>query len=413
MVIIYNLIFLLFALINLPVYLLKGKFHKGFSARFGKLPKDLFLDKPIWVHAVSVGEALAAAGLIEELRRSYPAKKFVISTVTPTGNKLANKCAKAGDLVTYLPFDLSWIISSVIDRIDPSLFVIAETEIWPNLIRYLHSKHIPVVIVNGRISDKSLKGYLAIKSILSPTLRRIDLFLAQTGLDAERFKAIGSPEDRVKVTGNMKFDNADSFQVESPDKTRSLLGLKPQDLLFTAASTHPGEEKIILSVYKELLAESPGLRLLIAPRHPERAHEIFGLAKKSGFDSARITKLHEGLPTNANTVFILDTIGQLLNFYNASEIVFVGGSLIKKGGHNILEPAALAKPIVFGPNMFNFRDMADLFLKNKAAIMVQDGIELKACIADLLKDAKGAREMAGRAKQLIRDNQGATLCNIK
>lgn len=413
MFIIYNLIFLIFVIIYLPVYLFRGKFHKGFSARFVRPPDNLNLDKPIWVHAVSVGEALAVAGLIEELRKTYPQKKFVISTITPTGNKIAQKIAKGGDLVTYLPLDLSWIVRKAIDRIDPSIFVIAETEIWPNLIRYLHKRNIPVITVNGRISDKSFKGYLGIKSLLKPTLEDFNLFCVQTERDAQRFRSLGVAAEKVKVTGNMKFDNADKVDAGSADKYRSMLGLKADELLFVAGSTHPGEEGIILGIYEELLNKSFNLRLLIAPRHPQRGHEIFGLIKKSGFESLRISRLNEEAPRGARTVFILDTIGQLLNFYNIADIVFVGGSLIKKGGHNILEPAALSKPVLFGPHMFNFRDITDLFLRNNAAIMVRNADQLQGNIEGLLNDPAKAKELGERARKLIQENQGATIRNAQ
>jgi 3-deoxy-D-manno-octulosonic-acid transferase len=411
MFILYNLAFLIFAIIWLPVYLFRGKFHKGFSARLGKLPANLNLDRPIWIHAVSVGEAASVAGLAEELRRLYPDKKFVISTVTATGNKIAKRIAKEGDLVTYLPLDLSWIVRSTIDRINPSIFIIAETEIWPNLIRYLRKKNIPVITVNGRISDKSFKGYLGIKLLIKPVLEKVSLFCVQSERDAERFKALGVAAEKVKVTGNMKFDIFGKVTVESGQDYRSMLRIKTDEKLLVAASTHPKEERIILDVYKELSTKFSGLRLLIAPRHPERAHEIFGLIKRSGFNSARISRIIREPPKDRRTIFILDTIGQLLNFYSICDIVFVGGSLIKKGGHNILEPAALARPVIFGPNMFNFRDITELFLLNRAAIMVHNDLELTENIEGLLKDPAKAKELGEAGRRLIQQNQGATLKN--
>jgi 3-deoxy-D-manno-octulosonic-acid transferase len=413
MFIIYNLIFLLFALVNLPIYLFKGKFHKGFSARFGKLPKDLLLDRPIWVHAVSVGEAASIAGLITELRKLYPKKSFVISTVTPTGNKIAQKIAKNTDFVTYLPFDLSWIVSSVINRINPSLFIIAETELWPNLIRCLYKKNIPMITVNGRISDKSFKGYLGIRILLKPTLEKIRMFCVQTDVDASRFKAMGVSAGKIKVTGNMKFDIAPRVSPESAGASRTLLGLEPHERLLVAASTHPGEEKIILGAYLEISKAMPEVRLLIAPRHPQRSHEIFGIIKKAGLLSMRVSRIGIDDLKPGSPVFILDTIGQLLNFYNIADVVFVGGSLIKKGGHNILEPAALAKPIIFGPYMFNFRDITDLFLQVNAAVMVSGAEDLQASITLLLKDRQRSKELGEDAQKLIWQNQGATLRNAR
>jgi len=415
MFIFYNLIFLLFAIMYLPVYILRRKFHRGFLLRLGFLPKDLAQDRPIWVHAVSVGEVMAVRGLIEELRNVYPGKKFVISTVTPTGNKIAHSIAKMGDFVTYLPLDLGFIVRSVIDRINPSIFIIAETEIWPNLISYLYRKNIPIITVNGRISDRSFKGYLIIKLLLKAILEKITLFCVQTERDAKRLIFLGVLEDKIKITGNMKFDIKDytGFKKDHIDY-RSKLKLDSGDRLFVAGSTHPGEEETILEVYKRIQIDFPNLKLLIAPRHPERAKDITQIVSRFGFRAVFISALSSECSTCiAKPVFILDAVGELISFYNIADIVFVGGSLIKKGGHNILEPASLAKPILFGPYMFNFRDIADLFLSNRAAKMVFNQEELKTNIVDLLNNPSEAIELGQRALQLILANQGATKRNVE
>ena len=206
MFILYDLIFLVFTLIYLPIYLFRGKFHRGFLARLGILPKNLSLDRPVWIHAVSLGEAISTRGLVEELRKAYPHKKFALSTVTATGNKIAREISRTGDFVTYLPLDFSFTVKTVINRINPGLFIIAETEIWPNLIAHLSKKGIPIVTVNARISDSSFKGYSAIKPLIKPILNKISLFCAQADLDADRLKKLGVAADKIKVTGNMKFD---------------------------------------------------------------------------------------------------------------------------------------------------------------------------------------------------------------
>lgn len=429
MSIVYDVIFLVVAIIYLPIYLFKKKFHSGFLLRLGILPKDLELNRPVWIHAVSVGEVMAVGGLLEELRMVYSGKRFLISTITPTGNKIAKGMAKDTDFVTYLPLDLSFIVRSVIDRVKPSIFIIAETELWPNLISYLYIKNIPIVVVNGRISDRSFKGYLSIKYLIKPILNKINLFCVQTSRDAQRLMSLGVFKDKIQITGNMKFDikvdfSRQSFNIgrvpaEAGEKNytdyKLKLGLEYKEKLFVAGSTHPGEEEIILSAYKELLSEFPDLRLLIAPRHPERSEEIANLIKKFGFESKRISLLdsrtHE--LTNSRTVFILDTVGQLLSFYAISDIVFVGGSLVKKGGHNILEPASLGKPILFGPHMFNFRDIADLFLSNRAAILVRHQEDLKTNVKYLLNNTSKVTELSRRAKELIIQNQGATNRHIE
>jgi len=411
MFILYNLIFLVFTLVCLPAYLFKGKFHRGFLARLGAPFKDLSLARPIWIHAVSLGEAISIRGLSEELRKSYPDKKFVISTVTPAGNKIAKTIAKDGDLVTYLPLDFSFIVRKVINRINPGIFIIAETEIWPNLITYLHKKNIPIVTVNARISDASFKGYLAVRFLIKPILNKINLFCSQTELDADRLRRLGAIPDKVKVTGNMKFDQLGLAPARG---YREKLGLSFSDKLLIAGSTHPGEEEIILRVYAGLLNKFPGLKLLIAPRHPQRAGDLLKITAAYGFKGLEISRLNSvNISSKDNPVFILDTVGELVNFYSAADIVFVGGSLIKRGGHNILEPANFGKPVIFGPHMFNFRDISGMFLKNNAAIMVKTEADLALALEEILKSGSRAPQLAANAKAVIARNQGATLRNME
>lgn len=411
MFIVYDLIFLLIALVYLPIYFCKGKFHHGFLSRLGFLPKDIELNNPIWIHAVSVGEVMAIRGLLEELRAFFPDKRFVISTVTPTGNKVARNIAQENDFVTYLPLDFSFMVRKVLDKINPRLFIIAETEIWPNLTSYLYKKNIPSVVVNGRISDSSFKGYLMIKFLLKPILNKINLFCVQTEHDRQRLIRLGVPGDKIRVTGNMKFDTTDYTDKKIADYTdyKLKLGLKNNQRILLAASTHPGEEKIILNVYRKLLADFSDLRLLIAPRHPERAKRIADLALKNGFNPIFISSLNLTPDTHEpRYIFILDTIGQLMNYYAIADTVFVGGSLAKIGGQNILEPASLGKPVIFGPYMFNFRDIADLFLENNAGVLVKNEEELITSIKDLLNKPDKREAMGKKARALILENQGAT-----
>ena len=399
MFILYNLIFLILAIIYLPIYLFKGKFHRQFFRRLGILPKGLELNRPIWIHAVSVGEVMLIKGLLQNLRQEFPGKRFVISTVTPTGNKIAQRIGSTSDFITYLPLDFSFTINYILDKIKPSLFIIAETEIWPNLVSSLYKRNIPTVIVNGRISDGSFRGYLMIKFLLRPILNKIEMFCVQTEVDCQRLMRLGVSETKIRVTGNMKFDALPESVKDADYKSK--LGLKPEERLLVAASTHPGEEEIVLSAYKSLLFEFCDLRLLIAPRHPERAKEIEKLVLNNGFNRGR------------TDVFILDTVGELIFYYAASDVVFVGGSFVKKGGHNILEPAALGKPVFFGPHMFNFRDIAELFLKKKTGVLVHNAQELAAKIKYLLDNPSEKNKICQAAKQIILENQGATIRNLE
>ncbi|MFC1674487.1 3-deoxy-D-manno-octulosonic acid transferase [Candidatus Omnitrophota bacterium] len=417
MFIFYDLIYLIFIIFYLSVSLLKGKRYPGIKLRLGILPKGVLLDGPVWIHAVSVGEAMAVRQLLEALRKVYPKKNFVISTVTPTGNKIAKTLAGPQDFVTYLPMDLGFIVHKVISRVRPSLFIIVETEVWPNLISCLHRKKIPIAVVNGRISDSSFKGYSRIKLLIRMVLRKVDLFCVQTERDKDRLISLGVDRGNIQATGNMKFDNLifDEEKVTgSVDKYRHLLGITKDEKLLLAGSTHPGEEEIILNTYKNLLGDFPDLRLLIAPRHPERSAQIAGLIEKYGFEPERISLLEDESETRLGKkmVFVLDTIGQLIYFYALADIVFVGGSLTKKGGQNILEPTSLGKPVICGPHMFNFRDIADLFISKDAILLARDQEELSLRISSLLKDPSLVSALAGKAKAIISKNRGATAKNL-
>ncbi len=415
MFIIYDFIFLIFALVYLPLYLLSGKINRAFLARLGFLPDNLNLDHPIWIHAVSVGEVIAVKGLIEELRKTYPQKRLVISTVTETGNKLASGLIREGEFLTYLPLDFSFIIKKVIKRINPSVFIIAETEIWPNLINYLYKRNIPVITINGRISDGSYAGYQAIKLFIRPILKKVSRFCMQSDIDALRLQNIGADKDKIQVTGNVKFDiNLDSVAGINASLFRQKLWLNRDDRLLVCGSTHPKEEEIIFSAYHKLLATFPKLKLLIAPRHPQRSNDLEKLAMRNNFMPILVSKIPVSYPTCINQpVFILDTIGQLFNYYAAADVVFVGGSLVKKGGHNIIEPASLGKPVVFGPDMSNFREISKLFLENKAACMIQNGDGLAAKVKEILNNSNLAKDLAQRAYDLINNNRGATKKNIE
>lgn len=415
MFIVYDLIFLVISIFYLPIYLFKRKLHSGFFIRLGILPKDLNFNSSIWIHAVSVGEVQSIRALLRELKKAYPHKKIVISTVTSTGNKVAKTIAEKEDFVTYLPFDLGFCVKRVIDKINPGLFILTETEFWPNLISYLFRKKIPIILVNGRISKRSFKGYRMIKPLLKSLLEKINLFCMQTEEDAQRIFLLGVNKDKIKVTGNMKFDATDYTDKKNADYMdyKTKLSLEPQDKLFVAGSTHPKEEEIILSVYQELLPKFKNLKLLLAPRHPERAKEVGKIASAFNFQPVFITQLSQPVINLLPPVFILDTIGQLINFYALSDIVFVGGSLVKIGGHNILEPLAFSKPVLFGPYMFNFKQIVQLFLENQAVILVHNAKELKENIADLLNNPLKINQLTQKATALIQKNQGATQKNLE
>lgn len=420
MTILYNFFFILFSLAYLPYLIFTGRYHKDFWQRFGFYPKRIIelLDKKdvIWVHAVSVGEVMASCMLLRELFRKYPDKKLVISTVTKTGNMVAKKYFKDKAQIIYLPVDISTIVKKTIDKIKPELFIIIETELWPNLITALEERKIPIIVINGRISPKSYKGYMRIRFLIKGILNKITLFSMQNDEYKNRIEAMGAPKEKVIVTGSMKFDAADrnlKRDMINRDAIRSDLNLDETSPLFIAGSTHRPEEKIILEVYKELLKDIPNLRLLIAPRHIERTGEITRLIRKFGFTPVSFSALKEQTVKNGSPVLLLDTMGRLNTLFSIATIVFMGGSLLRKGGQNILEAAQFEKPIIFGPHMFNFKDIAELFLKEDAACRVKNKFELLKTSRLLLNNSQRREKLGSRAKMLVDKNKGATRKNIE
>jgi len=420
MTVLYDVIFMLFAVAYLPYLLFTGRYHKDFKQRLGVLPQDLLnvLDGKdiIWVHAVSVGEVMATRSFSEGLLEKYPSKKLVISTVTKTGNDVAKRLFGNKVTVIYLPLDISWIVNKVLNKLKPKLFVMVETEIWPNLLNALAKRKTPVVMINGRISPKSFKRYMLIKPFIKGILKKITLFCMQNNDYAKKIEAMGAPREKVRVTGNMKFDAASGMlEQANQDILMNEIGLKSNESVFIAGSTHPGEDEIIIEVYKKLLDFFPSLKLIIAPRHIERTPDIENLAKKLGFTPIRLSKINrdrEPISDN-NNILILDTMGRLSQFYSIATLVFIGGSLIQKGGQNIVEPAVLGKSIMFGPNMYNFSDITNSFLNKSAACMVKDSVELLEVSKNILNNSEKRRELGRRAKEVVRNNLGASQRNLE
>ncbi len=310
--------------------------------------------------------------------------------------------------------DISWIVNKVIDTIGPSIFIIIETELWPNLITALSKRGIPVLLVNGRISPKSYRHYMKIRFFFKGILEKIALFCMQNEEYAKRIKNMGAPADRVVITGSVKFDAAAGSYAQGEMDREAIwrdLGLEENERLFIAGSTHRPEESIVLDIYKDLLKTSPGLRLLIAPRHIDRVSEIEALVEKAGFDPVRVSGAHLKMRTAGRgkaSVIILDTMGRLSQIFSIGTVIFIGGSLMRKGGQNILEPAIFSKAIFFGPHMFNFKDIANEFINAGAACMVKDGRDLFKNIDRILQDGSERELMGGRARALMDKNMGAT-----
>lgn len=417
MLILYEILYIISMLCYLPIFLVRGKYHRGFLMRLGIFPQGVINkikdgQRVIWLHTVSVGETQAAAGLVKNLRETYPDVQFVISTVTKTGNQIAESLTCTQDLVIYLPLDIGFIVRKVINLLNPSLFIVAETEIWPNLIINLAKKDIPIVLINGRVSSGSFKGYKLIRPFIKKAIQKFFLLCMQTESDAQRIIELGAPKDKVKITGNMKFDiKKPETSSQKPD-----FALTEEEKLFIAGSTHRGEEKIILQVYKELLNSHSNLRLLIAPRHIERTEEVEGLVARFGFKSQRVSQVNKSLQLkayNLKPVLVLDTVGQLKGLYALADIVFVGGSFIPHGGQNPIEPALFSKPVLFGPYMFNFSDIKEAFLNKKAALEVRDSQQLKDICLRILEDSRLSKELGEQAQEVVMENRGSTLRNLE
>ena len=388
------------------------KYREGLAERLGKVPATLTAlghKRPlIWVHAVSVGEVLAASRLIDELDYAFPGHRLVISTTTRTGQKLAR--ARFGrDRVFYCPLDLPWAVGAYLNALRPRLFVLAETEFWPNLLSGCFRRGIPVAVVNARISDRSWPRYRLLRSLWRPFLSRLSRVLAQSETDAERLKAIGCLPERVLVVGNLKFDVR---AAQEADATRLLKALTSGLRLIVAGSTLEGEEAAILDAWPKLLEADPQLALVLAPRHPERFGAVAALQEKFGLSWVRrsdwsLQPAGTLNPLNPGQIVLLDTIGELASVYSLASIAIVGGSLVPAGGHNPLEPAQFGVPIVMGPHYANFRAITD-DLRVHDALRIAAKDSLAAILIELLRNQTATSEMGERARRVFEQQAGAT-----
>lgn len=412
MYILYNLLLLVLTIALFPYILFRvitvRKYRGGITQKLGRVRKKVQRvirgdNRPIWVHAVSVGEVMAAHPLIRDLRKRYPKKKLVLSTVTVTGNYTARQRVPEADAVFYFPFDYPWVVRRVIRRIRPAIVIVAETELWPNFLRELKREGIPSVVVNGRISPHSYRNYMKLRWFFREVFRNVDLFCMQSEADARRIREIGAEPGKVAVTGNLKFDQKSTIIRSQPIST-------PQgSKIITAGSTHRGEESVLLDVFKRLREKFPKLVLILAPRHPERFSEVEGLINAAGFDCQRRTAVRG----EVRDVLLLDTIGELRSFYALCDIAFVGGSLVKVGGHNLLEPAAMKKPIIFSRYMFNFKEISEAIVEAGGGLVVKDKGELYTQMDNLLSDEELSRTIGQKAYEVIAANSGATVRTLE
>ncbi|HYS44531.1 MAG TPA: 3-deoxy-D-manno-octulosonic acid transferase, partial [Geobacteraceae bacterium] len=389
----------------------------AFAERFGSIAKGKLAalegERPIWVHAVSVGETNAVKPLLKALKERYPERKIVISNVTETGRSVALTIAEA-DLCIYFPFDYRFAVRRLLARIRPALILVVETEIWPNFLRAAREMGMPAVMVNGRISDRSFGRYLRLRWFFSRVLGDFARFCMQTGEDARRIVAMGAPSDRVEVTRNLKYDlPVASFSPTEKAEMRGLYRIPAGLLVLTGGSTHQGEEEAMVAAYRRLIAEGRELLLVLAPRHPERVPQVAEILRREGVPlTLRSLLTGRSEPFRSGEALLVDTVGELMRFYAVSDLVFVGGSLVPTGGHNILEPASLRVPVLFGPYMSNFRESAALVLEYGGGRQIQSGDELAAALASLLDDGEERRTMGENGARLMEENGGATLRHL-
>ena len=438
MFLLYDFIFLLYALIYLPFLLLTKRGYAGFGMRFGlfspSVKKQIRAKANIWVHAVSVGEVMVIDGFIDQLKKIYPSYQFVVTVTTKTGYRLARERLKDKALVIPSPVDFSFVAGVFVSLIDPKIYIAVETEIWPNLYRQLYLKKVPLVVINGRISDGSFGRYKAIRFLLKRVLNQVSIWCMQSPRDAQRIMDLGAESSRVVVTGNVKFDllNGEDLTVPplfygSTSLTTSKEGVRGS-FWWVAGSTHPGEEEIVLDVYSKIVKDNPRWRLVIAPRHIERAPKIMELVAQRGLKVVKLSAI-SGFPTKTfgndsggsgfgndkmgfvfgnDNVVVVDTIGQLRFLYSKASLVFVGKSLCVGGGHNIIEPAFYGRAIVIGPKFENFRDIVACFKENNAIVQVEDAHAFEIRVRALCADASKRETLGAAAREVIAANQGAT-----
>lgn len=406
-----------------------GKYRADWGERQGYLPDLPESDRRVWIHAVSVGEVNAARGVVEAWQKQDPSVEFIISTTTDTGMARARQIFPGLRIVRY-PLDFSRFVARALDRIKPKLIVLVELEIWYQFVTLAAERGIPVAVINGRLSARSVRRFGLIRRVARRMFESLSWVGAQDGVYAERFRFMGVASDRVAVTGSVKWDSAQIADcIDGAEELADSMGLRPDRPLWVAGSTGPGEEAILLEAFKSLHERHPGLQLVIVPRKPERFDEVAELIRKAGFACIRRSEHHDqqqpalpasdtsapSMPVPPNAVFLGDTMGELRKFYSLACVVFVGRSLAPMGGSDAMEVAALARPIIVGPHNENFTDTIVRLQKSQAVrILSADAAdenvcrELTAVVDEMLTDPAAAQEMGRRARQVVMANRGAT-----
>jgi 3-deoxy-D-manno-octulosonic-acid transferase len=412
----YSVLVLAVAVVASPWFVYQALRYKKYvgslQQRMGYLPVSFNMDadRSIWIHAVSVGEVLTARPLISDLKRRYPELRMFLSTTTLAGQQLARRNVQDVDAVFYFPFDLGIFVRRTLDLVRPRLFVMMETEIWPNLLRECRARGIKTAIVNGRLSPKSFPRYRLVRPLMRRVLDDIDTFCVQSEESARRFIELGADPGRVAVTGSLKFDSLDlpstALQARARDRVLRYFRVPASRPVIIAGSTMKGEEAAVLRAFRRVRTTAPNALLILAPRNPERFAEAEQLARAEGWKVARRSDLAIDAEPRVDIV-VLDTIGELATLYQVATVVFVGGSLVATGGHNVLEPAVFGKPIIFGPHMENFFEIADAFVSNGGGMQIAGEHELEEAFLSLMGDPVRRARLGAAARALVEANRGA------
>lgn len=413
----YNICLVGYWLLLTPVLLYRLAFEEGFYDRLkqsaGIMPQPT-LEKicgsnGIWVHAASVGEIVAASPVVRELKRRYPEETVVVSVVTATGHRMAQRIIPEADGHIFFPVDLPIITARIVDIVAPKVILLVETELWPNFLRVAKDRGYPVMMVNGRISDRSARRYALIRRFTQRMLTQIKWFCMQSEQDAEYIIQMGAPPERVEITGNTKYDQTYAeVSAEEKEALRREFAVGNRHPVIVAGSIHKGEDELILDMFAAVRRAYPEAALILAPRELPRSGQVTELAAARGY---RVVRRTEGASAAQADVLILDTIGELGRIYSLADLVIVGGSFVPIGGHNILEPAAHGKPIVVGPYMFNFKEIFALMERHDAVVMT-DAPRLAEEVGALLADKERCARLGDNAWRLIQENRGATRRNV-
>ncbi len=423
MITLYNIILTIGITVGIPliipIVLLSEKRRKTFLQRLGakRLPENILFkrDKPVWVHALSVGEVLSSVPLVMELKKRFKDKRIVFSASTKTGFEIANKLFKKNvDSIFFFPFDLLFSVKYITGKIDPAIVIIVESDIWPNFLFEMKKRHIPVVLINARLSNRSFKGYKRFSFISNKLFLSFAKICTQSIEDAKHFMLLGIPSNMISTTGNIKFDQPyDPVSEEEIEILKQSMNIQPVKKILMAGSTHEGEESILIDVFSRIRKGFADTVLIVVPRNPERARSVLKLCKSAGFSSILMKDFKNIDKDERFDVIIVDVIGILKKLYAVADATFVGGSLVNLSGHNPLEPAAFSKPVIFGQYMSDFTHISQMLVDSGGAVQVKNTNSLYETIVEILSDSDKARNMGEKAFKVFNANKGAVEKTLK